>query len=145
VEVERDELVIHLAHETDSRYDVRVFAQRGWVSVWVGDAHDDFNPDDPRKEQRRWTAVAVDFIAEVLTGQVDVEATFRGKDVVSTRLWRRDHETGNFRSLGYVGFLTLARLRLWHPKRVERYRIPDWRTRGAGAATPDAGDAATEQ
>lgn len=122
VEAKSGELTVHLAHAADARFDIVVYSDPGNLSVWVGDAHHDFTPDD----RRPWTAVAVDFIAEVLRGDVRVEAAFRADEIVSTRLWVHDEDTDQLVSLGYVGFLSPARFKLWQRRRVERYTVPNW-------------------
>ena len=60
----------------------------------------------------------MDFVAEILRGEIEVETTFRGNAPISVRHFNRD-ASGTRHSLGYTGFLTPARLLLWQSKRTE--------------------------
>ena len=119
VRFEDDGVDVQLAHSE----------QRDWL-IWatVGDqtaivaalgAHEHFfaAPGDDESE-RPWTIEIVDFIAEVLRGDIAVETTFRGNAALSVRHFNLD-ERGQRRQLGYTAFLTPARLLIWRPKRVE--------------------------
>ena len=64
----------------------------------------------------------VDFVAEILRGEIEVETKFRGNSLVSVRHFNLD-ESGERRPLGYTGFLVPARLLFWRAKRTETERL----------------------
>jgi hypothetical protein len=103
--------------------------RKDWT-VWatVGDreaivatlgAHEHFfAPSDGAHEERPWTTEIVDFVAEILRGQIEVETTYRGRAPISVRHFNLD-TSGKRHQLGHTGFLTPARLFLWQSKRTE--------------------------
>lgn len=111
-----------------------VHAERSEWAIWatVGDedaivatnwAHEHFfAPKEDEPEARPWTTEIVDFIAEILRGEIETETTFRGASVLSVRHFNRD-EFGELTPLGRTIFLPPARLLFWRPKRVERERM----------------------
>jgi hypothetical protein len=82
------------------------------------DWHEHFFPPRGTPEERPWTTQAVDFVAELVRGEVEVETTFRGNVPVSVTHFNRD-ENGERSTLGHTGFLTPGRLLIWKPKRTE--------------------------
>jgi hypothetical protein len=108
-----------------SRDDWSVWATIGDRDAMVGTswAHEHFS--SPRLgvvEDRPWTTQMVDFIAEVLRGQVEVETTFRGNTPVAVRHFNLD-EHGGRQLLVETGFLVPGRLALWRPKRTTTERV----------------------
>ncbi len=106
-------------------------ASRDEWSVWatIGDrdamvgtgwVHEHFSPGVD--EDRPWTTQMVDFIAEILRGEVEVETTFRGKTAVAVRHFNRD-EHGERQLLVQTGFLVPGRLAVWRPKRTTTERV----------------------
>jgi hypothetical protein len=104
----------------------------GWsISATVGERHaivatlgaheDFFGPASGEDEDRPWTTQIVDFVAEILRGQIEVERTYRGRTPIYARHYSLD-PTGRRQSLGHTGLLTPARLFLWQPKRTETER-----------------------
>lgn len=92
--------------------DVRLrHARRREWEIWatVGDkdaivatdwAHEHFfAPPDNGTEERPWTTEIVDFVAEILRGEIEVDVTLRGKRALSMRHYNRD-ERGERRALG---------------------------------------------
>jgi hypothetical protein len=107
-------------------------AERDDWSIWatVGDrdaiagtswAHEHFFPSRGEPDERPWTTQIVDFIAEILRGEIEIETTFRGNTPVSVRHFNRD-ENGERNLLGQTGFLLPGRLLIWKPKRTETER-----------------------
>ena len=64
----------------------------------------------------------IDFIAEIMRGEIEIETTFRGKAAISVRHFNH-YENGKRMPLGRTGFLAPARLALWRPKRTEIERL----------------------
>ena len=86
-------------------------------------AHEHFDsPEQGDAEERSWTTQMVDFVAEILRGEIEVETKFRGNSLVSVRHFDLD-ESGERSPLGYTGFLVPARLLFWRPKRTETERL----------------------
>jgi hypothetical protein len=107
-------------------------AERADWSIWatVGDrdaiagtswAHEHFSPSRGAPDDRPWTTQIVDFIAEILRGEIEIETTFRGDTPMSVRHFNRD-ENGERNLLGRTSFLLPGRLLVWKPKRTETER-----------------------
>lgn len=110
---------IELVHA--DRDDWRIWATIGDRDAIVGTvwAHEHFFAPAPGVvEERPWTTQMVDFIAEILRGEIEIETTFRGDTPVAVRHFNRD-EHGERNLLGYTGFLVPGRLLFWKPKRTE--------------------------
>ena len=111
-----------------------IHASRDDWGIWatVGDrdaivstsyAHEHFFADEQSaSEDRPWTTKIVDFIAEVLRGEVEVRTTFRGGSPIFVDHFNLD-ESGERNLLGHTGFLVPARLMVWRPKRTETERL----------------------
>jgi hypothetical protein len=111
-----------------------VHADRHDWTIWatVGDrdgivstsyAHEHFfAPAEGEAEERSWTTQMVDFIAEILRGEIEVETDFRGNSLLAVRHFNLN-ERGERSPLGYTGFLVPARLLFWRPKRTETERL----------------------
>jgi hypothetical protein len=69
------------------------------------------------EENRPWTTQLVDFIAEILRGEIETETSFRGDTAVSVSHFNRDEE-GRRNLLGHTGFLVPGRLFVWRRKRT---------------------------
>ena len=80
-----------------------------------------FGSADVEDDGRPWTAQVVDFVAEILRGEIEVETTYRGRAPLSVEHFSID-ATGRRRSLGSTGFLTAARFFFWRSKRTETAR-----------------------
>jgi hypothetical protein len=114
-----DGLEISLAHA--DRQDWLIWATVGERDAIVGTAwaHEHFSaPPAGVVEQRPWTTEIVDFIAEILRGEIEIETTFRGDTPVTVKHFNRD-EHGQRSPLGHTGFLTPARFLFWRRKRAE--------------------------
>jgi hypothetical protein len=120
---DEDGVDVDLAHV--DRDDWMIWASVGKRGAIVATAwaHEHFDPDPPGMEgERPWTTVIVDFIAEIMRGEIEVETTFRGKTAVAVRHFNRD-KYGERTILGRTGFLVPAGLALWRPKRTEIERL----------------------
>jgi len=118
-----DGLEISLVH-TD-REDWVIWATVGEDEAIVGTAwaHEHFSaPSVGVVEQRAWTTQMVDFIAEILRGEIEIETAFRGDTPVAVKHFNRD-EHGHRSLLGRTGFLVPGRLFVWRPKRTETEQV----------------------
>jgi hypothetical protein len=118
----------------DDRVDVRLAHSAADEDVWAtvghrdaivrtGVVHEHFlEPPAAIPGDRPWTTQAVDFIAEVLRGEIEIETTFRGETPVAVEHFNRT-DSGERRTLGYIGFLVPGRLLVWRPKRVQTRRV----------------------
>ena len=114
---------LHIAH-----------AEHDDVAIWAGVSDDDaivatggvhehfFAPGDGADEERPWTTEVVDFVAEILRGQIEIETTFRGSGAIAISHFRVE-DSGERVSFGRTAFLSPARLCFWAPKRVETERV----------------------
>jgi hypothetical protein len=91
--------------------------------VAAHNAHEHFFASDgDEAEERPWTTQIVDFIAEVLRGDVEIETTLRGDTPIAVRHFNLDAD-GERQLLVDTGFLVPARLFLWRPRRVTTERM----------------------
>ena len=120
---DRKGVEVNLVHA--DRHDWAIWASVGDSDAIVGTsyAHEHFfPPPEGVAEDRPWTTQIVDFIAEILRGEIEVVTNFRGNSPISVRHFNLG-ESGERSSLGYTGFLTPARLLCWRPKRTETERL----------------------
>ena len=87
------------------------------MSAWT---HEHFEPRDTG--ERAWTTQMVDFAAELLRGDVEIETTYRGGTPIAVRHYNRDAE-GERHLLGHTGFLHPGRLLVWRPTRAETEQV----------------------
>jgi hypothetical protein len=116
-------LEIELVHS--DRDDWGIWATVGEKDAIVGTsyAHEHFAPaSQGTVEERPWTTEMVDFVAEVLRGEVEMQTTFRGSTPISVEHFNFD-ENGERNALGHTGFLVPARLFFWRPTRAETERV----------------------
>jgi hypothetical protein len=91
--------------------------------VSTGYAHEHFFATEERGAgDRPWTTKIVDFIAEILRGEVEVQTKFRGDTPISVEHFNFD-ESGQRNLLGHTGFLVPGRLMLWRSERTETERL----------------------
>jgi hypothetical protein len=96
--------------------------ERHAIVATLGAHEDFFGPTTGEDQDHPWTTQIVDFVAEILRGEIEVERTYRGRTPIDVRHFSLD-ATGRRQSLGHTGFLTPARLSLWHSKRTETERV----------------------
>jgi hypothetical protein len=119
----KDGVEVTLTHQ--DRDDCVIWATIGETDAIVGTswAHEHFSPSSPGvAEERPWTTQMVDFVAEIVRGEIEIETTFRGNTPVSVEHFNHD-ENGERQSLGYTGFLTPGRLLFWRPKHRKSERL----------------------
>ena len=119
VKFDKSGVEVELVHL--NRKDWMICATVGDRDAIVGTlgAHEHFfGPSEGEGEGRPWTTQIVDFVAEILRGEIEVDTAYRGRSPISVRHFRLDAR-GKRHSLGYTGFLTPARLCLWQSKRTE--------------------------
>jgi hypothetical protein len=122
VQFERDGLELRLVHADHDAWGIWATVGEPDAIVGTGSAHEHFfAPDEGETEMRPWTTVIVDFIAEILRGEIEIETTFRGNTPIAVRHFNLD-ESGRRTPLGYTGFPVPARLMLWREKRTETER-----------------------
>ena len=118
---------ILLAHSDRPEWDVMAEFDEWSIVVGVAGAHEHFEHFEAAPGERPWTSAAVDFIAEVLCGEVEVQKTYRGSFVVRVEHGRRDSD-GAFQPFGTMVPLTPAHLLRFAARRVEVQR-PDFGAR----------------
>jgi hypothetical protein len=109
----------------DDRHDWRLWASVGEREAIVSTsyAHEHFWPRSGGEAGvRPWTTEIVDFIAELMRGEVEIHTTFRGHTPISVEHFNLDAD-GERRLLGHTGFLVPARLFLWRPTRTDIERL----------------------
>jgi hypothetical protein len=114
---------VDLRHE--DRTDWGIWATVGARDAIVGThyAHEHFfAPKSGDVEERPWTTQIVDFIAEILRGEVEVETTFRGDTPIAVRHFNLG-PSGDRQPLVDTGFLVPARLFFWRTKRTTTERL----------------------
>jgi hypothetical protein len=119
---------VEVALKHADRDDWSIWATVGELEAIVGTsyAHEHFFARaHTRREERPWTTEIVDYIAELLRGEIEVVTTLRGETAISVAHFNVD-ERGGRQLLGQTGFLVPARLLLWRPKRAQTERI-SWR------------------
>ena len=83
--------VVVLAHETRPDWDIHVTVDSESIIVGAAGMHEHFDPPPAGAEtDRPWTTEAVDFIAELLRGEIVVQRTYRGRFLVRIEHGRTD-------------------------------------------------------
>lgn len=127
VSSENDHVLI--AHQTRREWDIHVLVSSDEVRVEVAGAHEHFFRSDPNAQSSRpWTMEAVDFIAELLHGEVEIRRHYRGRFLTKVA-----HQN----SLGtqVTVCLTPAAFLFFLPRRVTRTR-PNYECAQAGDGPP---------
>ena len=117
-----DEVEVRLAHTREERWTIWAAARRDSIVVGTGEMHEHFEPwrEELADEERPWTTQAVDMIAELLRGEIEIRTTYRGDSVAHVEHYLIG-EDGSRESFGTAGFTAL--LALWRPKRTEVERV----------------------
>ena len=119
---------VWLAHAEREDWTIWIGIEEDQIIVDVAGAHEHFFAADDEEEadpERPWTSLAVDFVAEILHGHVEIEATYRGQAAVSVEHFVLDDRGERSDYSHYVGLLRPARLFLWRGKRTE-IETPSW-------------------
>ncbi len=124
VALERDaDLKVTVKDPEGEGGDIRAFVRDEWITLFLGDAHEDFKPSDDADDEdeddgRDFVDAAVAWLVDALRGRIEFTAPYRGTSLLSARYVRHDDE-GTER--GASVFLTPGHLRLWQPThRVQR-------------------------
>jgi hypothetical protein len=112
-------LELQLPHVSEPDWSIAALVTAGGAVVDIGRTHEHFDADDG---DRPWPSLAVDFIAEILRGEVEIETEYRGKALIRTRHFLTDID-GQRHELGTTGLLRPALLMVWKPSRTEMIRI----------------------
>jgi hypothetical protein len=115
-------LDLTLAHRSQARWLIGATLDQNGAIVFAGDYHEHFNESDCDESERTWTGQAVDFLAEVLRGQFEVESLYRGRALLRTRGFVYSPE-GEREFIEEVGSLRLGWLAFWRDKRTEIARF----------------------
>lgn len=115
-------LRVTLAHAREERWSIWIEAGDDSIVVGIGEMHEHFEPwrDELEGEDRAWSTQAVDFIAELLRGEIEIHTTYRGDSVAKVNHYRREPD-GSRTSFGLTGFTAAAAV--WRPKRTEVERV----------------------
>jgi hypothetical protein len=117
VEVDRDgALEVTLPHGRQSDWAIVACIGRERGIVHAGPAHEHFDSVDGPTD-RPWSTEAVDFIAEVLRGEFEIECVFRGRALIKIKHYLRDDEGRH--PMGTTGLLRPGLLMFWRPTRTE--------------------------
>lgn len=117
----RDDVDVQLRHCDRRDWGIWITAGPQEAIVGAQNAHEHFQDFDD-EGGRPWTTTIVDFVAEILRGEVEVETTFRGSTPIAVRHSNLGAH-GNRQHLVYTGFLTPARLFFWRTKRTTTERV----------------------
>jgi hypothetical protein len=113
-----------LAHDREPDWDIHVAVDPGSITVGTAGAHEHFYAEAHEAEDPRpWTVVPVDFIAELLRGEIEVRRHYRGRHVVKIEHGRT--EGGSFEPFTSTIPMSPGFLMPWAEKRVETER-PDF-------------------
>jgi hypothetical protein len=123
----RTEVVFHhgglrleLAHATHEHWSVWAMVDELHGIAGADSVHEHF--ESATEDERPWTTQIVDFLAELLRGEIEIETTFRG-DAITAVTHYNLNESGERSSLGRTAFLSPGRFLFWRPQRVEIQRV----------------------
>ena len=123
VRFDDDGVEVTIAHADRDDWSILATVGDDDAIVAVSDVHEHFSPPSSGgAEERSWTTQTVDFVAEVLRGEIEIESTFRGGSPAYVRHFNRA-ENGERNLLGHTGVLHPGRLLVWRPKRTETIRV----------------------
>jgi hypothetical protein len=111
---------LELRHATESEWTISAMVDSDGAMVGVGPiAHEHIETDE---DGRPWPLIAVDFVAEILRGEIEFETEYRGRAVLTARHSLIESD-GSRRDLCTTGLIRPALLMFWKPKRTEVARI----------------------
>jgi len=119
VTFDEDGVDVDLPHASEDEWVICAMVGPDNAIVGTGVAHEHFGGDGGG---RPWPVVAVDFIAELLRGQIEVERVVRAGKEITARRYLID-EQGERVPLGSTHLLRPARFMFWTRTQVERARI----------------------
>lgn len=112
-------LELRLPHVSEPDWSIAARITADGAVVDIGPTHEHFDADDGA---RPWPSLAVDFIAEILRGEIEIESEYRGKALIRTRHFLTDSD-GQRHELGTTGLLRPALLMVWKPPRTKVVRM----------------------
>jgi hypothetical protein len=119
VKFESEGVVVELVHATRDDWQISATVTERDAIVFTGWAHEHFFPAPQGfVDERPWTTEIVDFIAEILRGEIEVQTTLRGKTPLSVRHFAIG-ESGERMELGHTVLFVPAWFLFWRPKRKE--------------------------
>lgn len=111
---------LELRHATEPDWTISAMVGSDGAMVGVGPiAHEDIETEE---DGRPWPLIAVDFIAEILRGDIEVETEYRGRAVLRARHSLIESD-GSRKELCTTGLIRPALLMFWKSKRTEVARI----------------------
>lgn len=115
-------LRVTLAHAREERWSIWIDAGDDSIVVGIAEMHEHFEPwrEEFKDEERAWSTQAVDFVAELLRGEIEIHTTYRGNSVAKVNHYRLEPD-GSRTSFGVTGFTAAAAV--WRPKRTEVERV----------------------
>jgi hypothetical protein len=123
VEADSSGIEVRLAHLTKSEWDLWASVDERHIIAGASGIHEHFDRGEDSSD-RPWTSQAVDFIAELLRGEIEIQTTYRGKHLLRAEHFLLPREGSHEKeSLGVTGLLSPGWLRFWLPKRVEVERV----------------------
>ena len=114
-----DGLGLELPHVSEADWTIHARVTRHEAVVGVDPMHEHFKWDEAG---RRWPSLAVDFIAEILRGEIEIHTEYRGTTLIRTRHFRIDAEEQRH-ELGTIGLLRPALFMVWKPLRTQAVRM----------------------
>ena len=119
-----DELHLTIRHPQERDSSIRAFVGNDWITIFLGDVHEDFDPlKDHVDDGPDAVSAAVMWIVDALAGRIETHATYRGDELLTTR-YVRYAEDGT--QHGVAGFLATAQLKFWQRKRRIVRRPSSW-------------------
>lgn len=118
-----DVLQLTIRHPQERDHPIRAFVRSNWMTIFLGDVHEDFDPmEDNGEDGPDAVSCAVTWILDALAGRIETHATYRGYELLTTRYVRHGEDGAQY---GAAGFLTPAQVKFWQPKR-RIVRRPSW-------------------
>jgi hypothetical protein len=111
---------VTLRHAREADWSIDAMVDSNGAVVHVGPvAHEHFDADEGG---RPWAMIAVDYIAELLRGEIEIETEYRGRAVLRARQFLVDPD-GHRHELSMTGLLRPALLMFWKPTRTDVKRV----------------------
>jgi hypothetical protein len=114
-----DGLGLELPHVSEADWTIHARVTRHEAVVGVDPMHEHFKWDEAG---HRWPSLAVDFIAEILRGEIEIHTEYRGTTLIRTRHFRIDADEQRH-ELRTIGLLCPALFMVWKPLRTQAVRM----------------------
>jgi hypothetical protein len=119
VKFDRRGVDVVLPHVREPEWAIGAMVDKKSAIVMANTMHEHFDRD---AEGRPWPVQAVDFIAELLRGEIEIETEYRGAAAIRVRHYLLDPD-GQRHELGMTGSLRPALLMFWRATRTEVTRV----------------------